>query len=142
MTNWKKLEESFKFLNDYNFKGPIIYSNGVEVNFDYISPYSIVNITYEPEYEFVTRFIKLKSKIKTEDLEEIRWRELKKSEYKIYNLDLFLDPRNKLKKSIQGLTKGDRNLEYYSKLLKTNPKILNHNHDDLETYSLIIKMFK
>ncbi|NER11809.1 hypothetical protein [Muriicola jejuensis] len=142
MTNWKKLEESFNFLNEYKFKGPIIYPNGVEVNFDYISPYSIVNITYEPGHEYVTRFIKLKSKIKTGDLEKIRWRKLEKSAYKIYNLDLFLDPKNKLKKSIQGHTKGDKNLEYYSTLLKSNPKMLNHNYDDFKTYSLIIKIFR
>ena len=142
MTNWKELSESFKFLKEYGFKGPIIYPNGPEVNFDYISPYSIINITYEPDYEFLTRFIKLKEQISQVDSEKIRWRNLRKSDYKIYNLDLFLDPKNKLRRSIQIHDKGNNNLEYYSKLLRTNPEILKNNFEDFKVCNVISKMFK
>lgn len=142
MFNWKQVTESFTFLRSFDFEGPIIYPNGSEVNFDYISPYSIVNITYEPGYEFLTRFIKLKKRIENEDLTQIRWKKLRKSEYKTYDLALFLDPKNKLRKTIVAQSKGDENLVYYSTLLKTNPKLLEHNFDDLKTCSLIIKLFK
>ncbi len=130
MNNWIEIRESFKFLNDFNFKGPIIYSNGVEMNFDYISTHAIINITYEPGYEFLTKFIKIKTKLNSTALEKIRWRELKNTDYKIYDIGLFLDPKNKIKDSIQIKNQGDKNIAYFSMLLKMNPGILENNFKD------------
>jgi len=127
MNNWNEVRESFKFLNDFYFKGPIIYSNGVEMNFDYISQHCVINITYEPGYEFLTKFIKLKTELNSAELEKFRWRKLKNIEFKIIDLELYLDPKNKIKETINIKNQGDNNLAYFSKLLKINPSILEKN---------------
>jgi len=139
MNNWNEIRESFKFLNDFNFKGPIIYSNGVEMNFDYISRYSVINITYEPGYEFFPRFIKFKTELNTPELEKIRWRKLKTTEYKIYDLALFLDPKNEIKDSIKIKNQGDKNIAYFSQLPKTNQRILENNFNDFRIGNMILK---
>ena len=75
---WNNIKKHFEFLYDYDFSGPIIYSNGPEMNFDYLSKKSIINITYEPGYEFLTRLVKLKTEFKKIEPNKIRWRSLKK----------------------------------------------------------------
>ncbi|MAM22843.1 hypothetical protein [Croceibacter atlanticus] len=139
MENWNEIRKHFNFINDYNFYGPIIYLNGPEVNFDYISKKSIINITYEPGYEFLTKLVKLKTDFKKIEPDKIRWRALKSSEFKVYNIGLFLDPKNKIRDSIRIKDQGDKNLEYYSKLLKTNPKVLDNDFSDFTIPNLIKK---
>lgn len=139
MKNWIEIRKSFEFLNEYNFYGPIIYPNGVEVNFDYFSKNAIINITYEPGREFLTKLIRLKTDFTEMEPEKIRWRNLKTSEYKIYDIGLFLDLKKRIKNSIQGKNQGDKNIVYYSGLLKTNFKVLENDFSDFSVWSLILK---
>ncbi len=133
------IKKHFDFLYDYDFSGPIIYSNGPEMNFDYISKNSIINITYEPDYDFLTRLVKLKTEFKKIESSKIRWRTLKKSEYKVYDIGLFLDPKNTFKDSIGIRGQREKSLEYYSRLLKANTKVLEGNFSDFTIRSAIRK---
>lgn len=139
MKDWNEIRKSFEFLKEYNFYGPIIYPNGVEVNFDYISENSIINITYEPGHEFLTKLVRLKTAFTEMEHEKIRWRNLKNSEYKIYDIGLFLDPNKRIKNSIQIKNQGDKNIEYYSGLLKTNFKVLENDFSDFSVWHLVLK---
>lgn len=140
MIGWDDLEKNYNFLKKYGYKGPVIYSNGSEMNFDYISNNKVINITYEPNFEYVTKLIILKKRISS-NFENTRWRNLDKHEYEIYDLGLYLDPRKKIKKSISDKKLEVSNLIYYPHLLKTNEYILSDNFKGFNLLDLFKRIF-
>lgn len=141
MIGWDDLEKNYKFLKKYGYKGPVIYSNGSEMNFDYISNNKVINITYEPNFEFIAKIIIFKKNINTIEYEKFRWKNLEKHEYEIYDIGLFLDPRKKIKKSISDKKLEVSNLIYYPHLLKTNEYILNDNFKGFNLLDLFKRIF-
>ena len=123
-------DKYFEFLKHYGFSDPIEYNYGREVHRDYIKGNLVISIAYEGSYwvEVIKTKITLPSlatgltKIKDLDFKDKQFFDLTS-----------LDSKKKLFNSINFDDEHEKNLLYYSSLLKSNPEILN---GDLRKFTL------
>ena len=123
-------DKYFEFLKQYGYSDPIEYNYVREVHRDYIKGNLVISIAYEGSYW--VEFIKTKSTFPSLATGVTKLKDLDFKETQFYDLTL-LDTKNKLYNSIDFDDKDEKNLWYYSNLLKTNPEILN---GDLRKFSL------
>jgi len=131
------VNEYFDFLiTDYNFKTPVTYNYAREVHTDYIKENIIVKIIYEGAYW--CELIKLNKIDKGLLTGEKMITDMDYNSMTHFNLSS-LDPDKKFYNSVSKDNFPDKELWYYSMLLKNNPEILN---GDFSKFSIIYRLLK
>ena len=117
-------DKYFEFLKQYGFSDPIQYSYVRDIHRDYIKGNLVISIAYEGN--FWVEIIKTKHTFPSLATGLSKVTDLDFKDKKSYDLNL-LDSKKKLFKSINCADQDEKNLLYYSSLLKNNPEILNGN---------------
>lgn len=120
----------FEFLRQYGFSEQIEYNYVREVRRDYIKGNIVISIAYDGNYW--VDLIKTKVAIPSLATGATKLKDIDFKYIQFYDLTL-LDTKNRLYDSIDFDYENEKNLWYYSSLLKNNPEILN---GDLRKFSL------
>jgi len=129
-------DKYFDFLLRTGFKGPFEYNYVREIHTTYVKRNIIVNLIYEGS--FWVYVYKTKKYIPELELGTKRIIDLDHSEYKSY--DLFnLDPRRLIYNSVEFNNQIEKDLWFFSKLLKDNPEILDGNFKEFSVSKYILR---
>lgn len=126
----------FDFLKQYGFSDLIEYQYVREIRRDYIKDNIIISIAYEGNYW--VDFIKTKSIFPSLATGASKLKDLDFKDTQSYDLTV-LDTKNIIYDAIDIDHEDEKNLWYYSSLLKNNPEILN---GDLAKFSLTSRFLK
>ena len=129
-------DKYFEFLRKYGFSDPIEYNYVREVRRDYIKGNIVISIAYDGNYW--VDLIKTKIAIPSPETGATKLKDIDFKDTQFYDLTL-LDTKNRLYDSIAFDYEDEKNLWYYSSLLKNNPEILN---GDLKKFSLTNRFLK
>ncbi len=131
------VKEYFDFLiTDYKFKTPVTYNYIREVHTDFIKDDIVVKVVYEGAYW--CELIKLNKIDKGLLTGEKRIIDISYNNMTHFNLSS-LDPSKKLYNSVSEDNFTNKELWYYSMLLKNNPEVL---HGDFSKISIIYRLLK
>ncbi len=123
---------SFTRIQEYNYVR--------EVHTDYIKGNVILNISWEGSYSVT--FFNVPSDVAEEIIAEKK-KAAKIDYFSRYRYDLSkLDPGNRLYNSVSGDNFPDKDLWYYSTLLKRNPEILDGDMRAFQLYTRILNRLK
>jgi hypothetical protein len=126
----------FDFLIDLGFKGPFEYYYVREIHTNYVKGNIVVNIIFEGS--FWVYVIKTKKYIPELESGTKRIIDLDFSEYKSY--DLFdLDPKRYIYNSVEFNNQTEKDLWFFSKLIKDNSEILNGNFKEFNMIKYILR---
>lgn len=126
----------FDFLIDLGFKGPFEYYYVREIHTNYVKGNIVVNIMYDGG--FFVWVIKTKKYIPELESGTKRLINLDYSEYRSY--DLFdLDPGRHIYNSVEFNSQTEKDLWFFSKLLRDNSEILDGNFKEFNIFKYILK---
>jgi len=129
-------DKYFDFLLRIGFKGPFEYNYVREIHTNYVKGNIIVDLIYEGS--FWVYVYKTKNCIPELELGTKRIIDLDYSEYKSY--DLFnLDPKRLIYNSDEFNNQCEKDLWFFSKLLKDNPEILDGNFKEFNVIKYILR---
>jgi hypothetical protein len=131
------VDKYFGFLSsEYEFKGPYEFFWNHELHVNYIKGRLIVDINFNHPFYFVSIF-DTKETVPTLESGEVSFKDMWPQNWATYNLsDLSSKGEYKLKELKETPL---RQLEYYVKLLRDNPELLNGN---FRKYSVLYKLFR
>jgi len=133
------INKYFNFLvTDFNFEKPVIYTYIREQHTDYIKENIVVKIIYDGGYW--CNLIRIKNPDQDFLSDKKRVVDFSFTELKYYDLSK-LDEGKKLYDSVseEHFPKKEKELWYYSTLLKQNPEVL---HGDFLKFSLTYRLLK
>ncbi len=128
------VDKYFNFLiTEFNFKGPITYNFYREIHTDYIKDNIVVKIVYDGDYW--CDLIKIKGGSKDILFREKRIVDIDREKLIYYEIS-DLDINRNLYHSIFIDDSSEKELWYYSTLLKKNPDVLNGDFRKFSFWSL------
>ena len=131
------VQKYFNFLvTEYNFNKPVTYNYVKEIHTDYIKENIVVKIIYEGTYSCA--LIKLDKIDKDLLAEKKRLIEINYNSMTYYNLSE-LDRNKKLYKSVSKFNFPDKELWYYSTLLKNNSELLQGDFSKFSTINRFLR---